>query len=465
MIDSETRQMEEMIKAATEMHPSIEDYDSDEAIAQRYLEEQAALQQHLLEEREQLLRSLSLASTMTDVTAVEEDLTEAGDLNNEELQSVIQARYAIRMRLLTMESRLDFAELQLKFDKEAAAVGSRGDQMLHFEGREAPAEAEEMLSVCRRRRLSLIDEEKAYAKLCADADREIETMSSIVNDGLSVLEKRLQGYLESRSAYYEESCSTKVATMSEYSINFEQSDRESVLLRIEEECNKIRDLNQTLNEKDLRVFQCESQSIKDILQYGKVWRKSSDYKAWQTSLRTRAIAGEYFELDMLKRAAVIEELFNREAVLLRTSMDLIQRGANRSEIEMEFSNVNSKAKESSLAMLKELEASKRNDIEAVMRHQASTEVGFEEEYAAAVETDCHRSILIVRQISDSRHRAWSGLRNAVEEKKTVLRERLAADKKPFILQTYLTKQMDYELIREELELRSVYQDLVEIQSF
>lgn len=456
ILESETRQMEEMIKVATEIRPAVDD--SEEDIARRYLEEQTRLQQQLQLEREQMLRTLSLESSMTDIIAEEGDSPLHADT---ELPPLLLARYAIKLRLHTLETRLDFAELQLRI--EAAVSGTeKGDKFSLKQV--ASEEIEELLESCRLRRLALVDEERAFAEVHVENDMEndaaISALNSTVFATIGQFEKRLQENFVSREKLYEDICSANTESVKDDSIGFDPADREAVILRNEEECNKLRDINQTLRENDLRIFYSEKERIEEILRYMKSWSGCLNYRNYQSSLHDRIIAGKYFELDMLKRVVVIEEEFKREAVLLRTSTNLIQRGATRGEIEIELSNVNNGAKESRAVMLKEMEASKREAIENERLRLATNDLDYEQEYAVAVEIDCHRNLLIGKRVRDSHQIAWDSLRDAVQEKKAILMNILVAQKQPFILQSYLSKQIDFELMREDFEMRSVYRDLV-----
>jgi hypothetical protein len=233
------------------------------------------------------------------------------------------------------------------------------------------------------------------------------------------------------------------------------------MTRVQEECDKFRDINQTLNECDETIFSSEEAYVQEIVDNAIVWPTVVDYRALQNSLHTRVVAGKYFELDALKRTIVIEEEFKRETKLLRSSIDMIQASAGRSEIEKELFNINKNAKESASLALREMESAKLLVIEEEKnRQQSLSDIDFEQEYAAAVENNCHRAMQINRKVRESRRKVWQGLVDVLNDKKSVFAQTLEQQKQPYILQSYLLKQIENEILREQFEMKSVYQDLV-----
>ena len=444
ILESERKQMDDIIKAATEFRP--QESDTEEEIAERYVQEQKLLEERLQEEREKLMRSLS------DDTATEDDAV-TGEVAV--VEGFASSKYAIQLRLVTMSTRLDFAELRIAQDRARLDKEKKG---LNLESGAIEDEnsVNALLSICRSKREVILLEES-----CTEKDsNQTDELSKFVDITIEHLRGRQVDVISSRAQHLDDSIELKIATVHSFTEGMAKEDKKKYIDRALEEGNKIRDMHNTLNESDARIFASEEETIRCILKDANVWSACVRSGGMRSGLHTRAIAGEVFDLISLKRCATLEEEFVREAALIHASSRLLQSKASRGDIERELYRINKEAREASLKAHRDLDLNRGLAIEEERLRQSSKAYDYETEYAMEVERSCHRSALVPIKVSQSHLKSWILLKEALEHKRQSIAASAEAKKQPYMLQSYFIQQIEKETSREKYEMKSVYLDLV-----
>lgn len=450
IVDSENRQMDELLKATIESRESADVQLDEEGLARQNAEEQADLLKVLEAERAEVLGAISEETSNADADF---DVVSVG------LSSIAFARRAIRLRIVAMEMRLDYTNAALEFDEvilhaeTSGALPSESDEAKYTSTIDALRESWQ--SKC----ASILDEESTIPQ---DIDEELEKslLVETINESIADLKINLGDLIGRRTALCERFTECRQSASDEFSLTLDSDQRDSIIANSVSEAEKYRIFNQTLNESDEKIFDMEESYILDILNDLTIWKDCNDFRAMQNSLHNRYSACKYFELDISKRCHTIEEEFERETRLLTASIGLISSSAGRADIEKEFYNINRNAKESAAASLRDIEKRELDAIDLEKSRHADLPIDFDRHYVTIVETNCARHAMIRCKVLRSRRKVWSGIQNVLNEKKRVFAASLEAQKQPYILQSYLMKQIENEIFREDFEMQAVYVDLV-----